>query len=460
MDLGQTRESNAGQNLKIGIVIPIYNVAPYLRQCLDSVLNQTYGNFYAVLVNDGSTDYINDSSLRMGEANEAVHESKIDFHDFLRKSRNDNNIKGKAQISESLQIALEYVAKDSRFILFDKANGGLSSARNVGIAWFNGELQGKPTQMTCYANPDNTNLMNLTPPKIDYIIFLDSDDYWESNLLESCVDSAQKHKADIVWFGWNTIYENVGEQGYATRERESNGDFTWLKKYNYTTQAIISNIDFLTTSYGRNINMVACAWDKCINFSFLQRVNGRFLDGVLWEDVVFAELLFAQSERIAILPKALTNYRIRLDNISNFARCKQKNLPPFVKPLQKHFKDANEAWAYFSAYSWVVLAQEFVRFCDNYGDNGICERLKECFLGHLLGESSAIIGFQGDPYNAQNIFAGLVQRFGKQYLPKNKRYVAYYDKPILWCICKFWHNFYEWLKGLERKFRRWRKNRR
>ena len=34
----------------IGIVIPIYNVAPYLVECLDSVLNQTYKNFYAVLV--------------------------------------------------------------------------------------------------------------------------------------------------------------------------------------------------------------------------------------------------------------------------------------------------------------------------------------------------------------------------------------------------------------------------
>ena len=42
--------------VKIGIVIPIYKVAKYLRECLDSVANQTYGNFCAVLVNDGSTD--------------------------------------------------------------------------------------------------------------------------------------------------------------------------------------------------------------------------------------------------------------------------------------------------------------------------------------------------------------------------------------------------------------------
>ncbi len=86
---------------KIGIVIPIYNVAKYLRECLDSVVNQTYGNFCAVLVNDGSTDFLEGEST-----------------------------------SQSLQIALEYVTKDSRFVLIDKKNGGLSSARNAGIKYF------------------------------------------------------------------------------------------------------------------------------------------------------------------------------------------------------------------------------------------------------------------------------------------------------------------------------------
>ena len=74
------------QNKKVGIVIPIYNVAPYIRECLDSVINQTYNNLSIVLVNDGSTDN-----------------------------------------GASLDIAKEYVAKDSRFILVDKENGGQST---------------------------------------------------------------------------------------------------------------------------------------------------------------------------------------------------------------------------------------------------------------------------------------------------------------------------------------------
>lgn len=175
------------------------------------------------------------------------------------------------------------------------------------------------------------------------------------------------------------------------------------------------------------------------------------MDGVIWEDVVFAELLFAQGRRIATLPKELVHYRVRPNNTSNFSGIKQKNLPPFVKPLQRHFIDANEAWAYFSAYSWVILAKEFVEFCERYGDKVLCKRLKECFLGHLLSESCAIMRFKDDPYGAKDIFVKLVRQFGKQYLPKGKRYFRYYGNPILWHS----YNFYEWLKGVERKFRHW-----
>ncbi|HIV48572.1 MAG TPA: glycosyltransferase family 2 protein [Candidatus Helicobacter avicola] len=80
----------------IGIVVPIYNTAKYLERCLDSILAQSYTHFYVALVNDGSSD-------------------------------------------GSLEIAKSYVARDSRFMLFDKPNGGQSSARNVGIEYFSGK---------------------------------------------------------------------------------------------------------------------------------------------------------------------------------------------------------------------------------------------------------------------------------------------------------------------------------
>lgn len=77
-------------NELISIVVPIYNVEKYLRQCLDSILDQTYEHFECLLINDGSTD-------------------------------------------SSQQIAEEYLM-DSRFKLINQSNKGLSEARNTGIS--------------------------------------------------------------------------------------------------------------------------------------------------------------------------------------------------------------------------------------------------------------------------------------------------------------------------------------
>lgn len=78
------------------IIIPVYNVEAYLRQCLDSVLGQTYGDFEAMCVNDGSTD-------------------------------------------GSLAILEEYAARDSRIRIISQPNRGLSAARNAGLLKATGE---------------------------------------------------------------------------------------------------------------------------------------------------------------------------------------------------------------------------------------------------------------------------------------------------------------------------------
>ena len=75
---------------KISIIIPMYNVERYVRRCLDSVLNQTFSDWVAICVDDGSPD-------KCGE------------------------------------IAEEYATRDKRFVVIHKKNGGLSDARNAGM---------------------------------------------------------------------------------------------------------------------------------------------------------------------------------------------------------------------------------------------------------------------------------------------------------------------------------------
>lgn len=83
----------------ISIIIPVYDVAEYLPQCLESVCNQTYKNLEIILVDDGSTD-------------------------------------GSGKICD------EWQKKDDRIVLIHKENGGVSSARNEGLKRATGEYIG------------------------------------------------------------------------------------------------------------------------------------------------------------------------------------------------------------------------------------------------------------------------------------------------------------------------------
>ena len=80
----------------ISIIVPVYNAAPYLPQCLDSLVNQTYRDIEIICVNDGSTD-------------------------------------------NSLDILKAYAERDSRILVIHQENQGLSDARNKGLKNARGE---------------------------------------------------------------------------------------------------------------------------------------------------------------------------------------------------------------------------------------------------------------------------------------------------------------------------------
>lgn len=119
----------------ISVIIPIYNVEKYLRRCLDSVKNQTFPDWEAICVNDGSPD-------------------------------------------NSAEILEEYAKKDARFKIVNKENGGLSDARNAGMAFASGK----------------------------YILYLDSDDFIHPQTMEIAYSLALRDGSDIVSFTYDRIY--------------------------------------------------------------------------------------------------------------------------------------------------------------------------------------------------------------------------------------------------------------
>ncbi|MCD7802997.1 MAG: glycosyltransferase [Clostridiales bacterium] len=77
---------------EISVIVPVYKVEPYLRRCVDSILNQTFQDFELILVDDGSPDHCP-------------------------------------------AICDEYAGRDSRIVVIHQKNAGLSAARNAGIDW-------------------------------------------------------------------------------------------------------------------------------------------------------------------------------------------------------------------------------------------------------------------------------------------------------------------------------------
>ncbi|WP_412097299.1 glycosyltransferase, family 2 [Campylobacter lari] len=356
---------------KVGVVIPIYNVEKYLKECLDSVINQTYTNLEIILVNDGSTD------------------------------------------ENSLNIAKEYTLKDKRITLFDKKNGGLSSARNVGIEYFSGEYKLKNKTQTIKENSliefniegnnpyeiytvyksykafnDEQDLTNFIYPIIDYIIFLDSDDYWELNCIEECV--SRMDGVDVVWFDEAKYYEiSCKNQSQSSR----------LKDINIKQEKKITSLEWLRHLARSKMKDFSFACSGMINFNHIKDKKLKFKDGVFAEDHLFGILLFSQAKSIYIYPKIFYYYRIRANSLTNQdKKITKDNILPYFKDIFIAFEEsATLAKEYFKCASWVQTSLELVRFIENYHDKKISSLLRDVILYFYIKNAFKIKKFDKDP---------------------------------------------------------------
>ncbi len=230
----------------ISIIIPVYNVEKYLRRCLDSVLNQTFTDWQAICVNDGSPD-------------------------------------------NSAEILAEYAARDSRFVVVAKENGGLSDARNAGLPYATG----------------------------DYIMYLDSDDFIHPQTMEIAYHLARRDNSDIVSFTYDRIYRpQLMVRHILKMDTDNVVPMRMKKKYNLNKIPTLITDDVYSYATERTHNMPGkkkkwlikhCqVWKNMYRRELIADIP--FIKGILFEDFPWWSVVMLRNPRVTIVTLPLYFY--------------------------------------------------------------------------------------------------------------------------------------------------------
>lgn len=209
---------------KVSVIVAIYNAEDYLERCVNSLLSQTLVEFEILLINDGSTD-------------------------------------------NSKTICDNYAIKDNRIRVFHKKNGGVSSARNLGIEEAFGE----------------------------YTIHLDSDDYTEPEMLEKMYNYAIETNCDIV----------IADFFVETKEKQI------IKKQ------LVNEFD--NTKIIKQIlegDLHGSVWNKLIRTSFYKSLNIKFESSLSYcEDMLFNIECFMNNPKVGKIDEPFVHYIQREDSL-------------------------------------------------------------------------------------------------------------------------------------------------
>ncbi len=170
--------------MKLSVIVPIYNTEKYLKKCIDSILAQSFPDFELILINDGSTD-------------------------------------------NSGTICDNYAKRDSRIIVIQQVNKGLSYSRNLGKKIAKGE----------------------------YLSFIDSDDYIHPKMFIDMINNLKDHNADISICNFKVIgvkqpvkifyIETFGINAYSSKDylilSQCRNPVVWNKIYK---SSLWKNVDF------------------------------------------------------------------------------------------------------------------------------------------------------------------------------------------------------------------------
>ncbi len=238
--------------IKVSVIIPVFNVEKYLNQCLDSVCAQTLKDIEIICINDGSTD-------------------------------------------NSYNLLCEYAKLDSRIIIVNQNNKGVSSARNAGVKLAKGE----------------------------FLCFIDSDDYVDSDYLEKLYQSAVTNNCEIACSGFikvsgirKSVKKEISKVAVLKNISEKI-EIEQIPKHNY-----IWNKIFLRRSFTNN------------NFKF---VEGRF-----FEDIeIVIKILNTMGDMVTV-PDVYYYYRKNPDSIVHRQNIKKKQDYYWaISEFQKYINENN-----------------------------------------------------------------------------------------------------------------------
>lgn len=223
---------------KFSVVVPCYNVERYLPQCIESLCKQTLVDIEIILVDDGSPD-------------------------------------------NSGKICDEWAEKDDRIKVIHKANGGVSAARNDGMAAATGE----------------------------YIIFCDSDDWLPENALESLYNEGKRTNADVVI---GDIYQNLYGKNTLARlyaEPFATSDRLFIDKMIqtdfYKTYCPMPAKTGPAFGYGG-------PWNKAVKLEMLHKCNINFDERVkgIYDDIIYTAYILANAKTVAYITTPVYYYRL------------------------------------------------------------------------------------------------------------------------------------------------------
>lgn len=219
--------------MKFSVIVPVYNVEQYVKKCLESLNDQTYKNFEAIIIDDGSTD-------------------------------------------DSVKIIKKFIEQKENFSYYKKKNGGLSDARNFGLKHVTG----------------------------DYILFLDSDDYYSNDLLFNLNGLLDNNPIDVIKFNINIIKGNEQRNMRINPFDNLNSD-----------EAI---------PYILKDEMLESACIYCYKTEFWQKHNFKYAKGKIHEDFGLTPLILMEANKISSINFAGYNYVIRENSIMTSSN-NQKN---------------------------------------------------------------------------------------------------------------------------------------